>query len=109
MISRISRIARRPAVNPPGLRPKSFPKLTSSYYHNAGETGTRLTDTTIDRAFLENVAINENRTALRAFAENDYQLTFGELERDVSKLADGFIKIRQGTFSGRLRKCGISG
>lgn len=77
----------------PGYKPKHLPKLSSSYYHNPGETNTRLTDITLDQAFLKNASENPDKLALISYSENNYQITFKELEYLATKLADGFYKL----------------
>ena len=89
------KIPRRSIFSKPGYRPTNLPNLTESYYHNPGCTGSLLTNKTLDQAFLETVEKyrNSNFIALQAYSENNFQLTFDQLDRQVSLLASNLLKL----------------
>lgn len=74
-------------------KPTSFPKLTQSYYHNPGEEGSRLIDSTIDQVFQDAIQKYGNQTALLAYSENQYSTTFKELNDRVTRLANGLLDL----------------
>ena len=75
------------------LKPKNLPKLTTSYYHNNGEDGQRLTNATIDQLFTQTAKKYSNQTALIAYSENNFKANFEQFEKDVYKLADGLVRL----------------
>lgn len=81
------------ALSQPGYRPQRFPKLENSYYHNSPETGSQLTNITIDQALNRTVEKYGQNIALLCHHQNDYQLNFEEFEQKVNKLADSFIQL----------------
>ena len=81
------------STRPHSLKPETLPELTSSYYHNNGEDGQRLINSSIDELFRQTAEKYHDKPAIIAYSEDNYTATFSEFENQVGRLADSLLQL----------------